>query len=157
MQKEWQDIEQLLQEGKNICISPQGYSMYPLLVPGRDKVVLEPVGTKKLRRGDVVLYRRDPEVTGGILVLHRIWKYRTEGVYMVGDNQKEIEGPLRKEQIKGILAGLYRKGTYIPVTNPGYQVYSRVWLWLRPVRPVISKTVAGMKKIWKAGGKNTGE
>ncbi len=147
MQEERQDIEQLLQEGKNICISPRGYSMYPLLVPGRDKVVIEPVCTEKLRRGDVVLYRRDPEVTEGILVLHRIWKRRREGFYLVGDNQKETEGPLRTEQMKGILVGLYRKGKYIPVTNPVYRAYSAVWLWLRPVRPVISKAVAKIKQL----------
>lgn len=144
------DIEKLLREGKNICIKPQGYSMYPVLVPGRDEAIIEPVKGKKLRRGDVVLYRRDISAVGGeILVLHRIWKVNTEGYYMVGDNQKEIEGPLRAEQIKGIMVGMNRKGKYIPVNNLLYMCLTGIWLWFRPVRPVISKTVAGIKRMCK--------
>lgn len=173
----WQDIEKLLQEGSNLCIKPQGYSMYPLFVPGRDEAIIEPVmqevvdttsavkslkeGTtskgkksaervktaKELRRGDVVLYRRDKSAeNGGILVLHRIWKVKEEGFYLVGDNQKEIEGPLRPDQMKGIMAGMNRKGKYFPVTNLWYRLYAGVWLMLRPFRPAISKTAAAIKR-----------
>ncbi|MBQ9141643.1 MAG: S26 family signal peptidase [Lachnospiraceae bacterium] len=144
-----QDIEKLLQEGKNIQIKPQGYSMYPVLVPGRDEAIIEPVGAKKLRRGDVVLYRRAPEVSGGILVLHRIWKCKNDGYYMVGDNQTEIEGPLREEQIKGIMVGMLRKGKYISVQNPLYRVATGGWLFLRPLRPKIAKVAAAIKKWMK--------
>ena len=148
MLQEQMDIEKLLLEGKNICIKPQGYSMYPVLVPGRDEAVIEPVEAERVGRGDVVLYRRDKEAEhGGILVLHRIWKVKPEGVYLVGDNQKEIEGPLRKDQIKGIMAGMNRKGKYIPVNHPAYRFFTEVWLWLRPVRPVISKMAATIKRI----------
>ena len=62
------DIEQLLATGHPIRIKPQGYSMYPLFIPGRDEAVIEPVTPDKLHRNDVALYRRDR----GILVLHRI-------------------------------------------------------------------------------------
>ena len=37
------DIEQLLATGHPIRIKPQGYSMYPLFIPGRDEAVIEPV------------------------------------------------------------------------------------------------------------------
>ncbi len=144
-----QDIEKLLQDGNTIQIKPQGYSMYPVLVPGRDEAVIEPIGDRKLRRGDVVLYRRDPQVTGGILVLHRIWKCKQDGYYMVGDNQKEIEGPLRTEQIKGIMVGLVRKGKYISAKNVFYCIATRGWLLLRSVRPGISKLFAGIKRSIK--------
>ena len=144
-----QDIEKLLQDGNTIQIKPQGYSMYPVLVPGRDEAVIEPIGDRKLRRGDVVLYRRDPQVTGGILVLHRLWKCKQDGYYMVGDNQKEIEGPLRAGQIKGIMVGLVRKGKYISAKNVFYCIATRGWLLLRPVRPGISKFFAGIKRSIK--------
>lgn len=152
MQEERVDIEKLLREGKNISIRPQGYSMYPVFVPGRDEAIIEPVNAADLRRGDVVLYRRDKEAEhGGILVLHRIWKVKPEGFYLVGDNQKEIEGPLRADQMKGIMAGMNRKGKYVSVTNPVYRFLTGIWLWLRPVRPVISKTVAAVKRLLKGG------
>lgn len=149
MQTERQDIEQLLREGKSIQIKPQGYSMYPVLVPERDEAIIEPLTNVKLKRGDVVLYRRDTEITGGILVLHRIWKHTKDGFYMVGDNQKEIEGPLREEQIKGIMVGLVHKGKYVSVKNPWYRLLTGGWLMLRPMRPVISQVAAKGKRIFQ--------
>ena len=147
MQNDKVDIEQLLKEGCTIQIKPQGYSMYPVFVPGRDEAIVEPVEDKKLKRGDVVLYRRDLDVEfGGILVLHRIWKVKEEGIFLVGDNQKEIEGPLRKDQIKGVMIALVRKGRTISVKNVLYRFFTGIWLWVRPFRPTISKMAAGIKK-----------
>lgn len=149
MESNRQDIEQLLAQGNSIQIKPQGYSMYPVLAPGRDEAVIEPIADAKLKRGDVVLYRRVAEDSGRILVLHRIWKVKSEGIYLVGDNQKEIEGPLMRSQMKGIMAGMYRKGKYISVQNPWYRILTYGWLLLRPVRPYISGLVARIKRALK--------
>ena len=135
------DIEKLLSEGNNVKIKPQGWSMYPLIVYGRDKVIIEPPVAKRYKRGEVVLYRRET----GILVLHRIYKTDSEGYYMVGDNQTEIEGPLRADQIKGRMIKVIRKDKEISVNNVGYRIYSRLWMWLRPCRPVIGKVVHRLK------------
>jgi hypothetical protein len=124
------DIEKLLAEGHVIQIHPVGSSMYPLFVSDRDEAVIAPVGGRKLRRGDVVLYRRD----GGILVLHRICRITAQGLYLVGDHQTQEEGPLRPDQIKGILVAFIRRGKHIQTTQPFYRLLSRLWLWLRPVR-----------------------
>ena len=35
------DLEQLLREGNIIRIKPQGYSMYPLFIPGRDEALIQ--------------------------------------------------------------------------------------------------------------------
>lgn len=72
-------VDELLKAGKTVQIGPQGYSMYPLLVPGRDQVIVAPAERERYKRGDVVLYRRD----GSILVLHRIWKYKKGEYYMI--------------------------------------------------------------------------
>lgn len=148
MEKERQDIEQLLRQGNSIQIKPQGYSMYPVLVPGRDEAVIEPLKGKNLKRGDVALYRRREAHSAGILVLHRVWKVTSEGIYMVGDNQKEVEGPLAPEQFMGIMAGMYRKGKYISCSNLRYRFLTGVWLWLRPVRMVIAHAVAKVKRCF---------
>ena len=34
------DLEALLQDGNIIRIRPQGYSMYPLFLPGRDEALI---------------------------------------------------------------------------------------------------------------------
>lgn len=139
------DIERLLQEGQTVQIKPQGYSMYPLFVPGRDEAVIRKAEPESLKKGDVVLYRRDH----GILVLHRICRKKQNAFFMVGDNQKEIEGPLREDQIKGVMSGFVRNGKYRSVKHPGYVLFSRIWLFLRPIRPVISKTVAALKRFFR--------
>lgn len=150
MEKEYQDIEQLLQDGNSIQIKPRGYSMYPVLVPERDEAVIEPLKDKRLKRGDVALYRRMEGQSQGILVLHRVWKVTDEGVYMVGDNQKEVEGPLAPEQFLGIMVGMYRKGKYIPCTHMGYRLMTSGWLLLRPMRPIISGAAAAIKRMIKS-------
>ena len=139
------DIEQLLRSGQSVQFYPTGWSMYPLIINGRDQAVVVPVGDRKLRRGDVVLYRRE----GSILVLHRIVRVRPEGYYMVGDNQKEIEGPLRPEQMLGVMTHVIRKGRTISVNNLLYRLYSGIWLLLRPVRPAISRTVAAIRRPFR--------
>lgn len=83
------DLEQLLKDGNIIRIHPQGYSMYPLFLPGRDEALIESVCADACKKNDVVLYRRD----SGILVLHRICRITDNGFYLVGDNQREVEGP----------------------------------------------------------------
>ncbi len=139
------DIEQLLKDGNTVQTVINGYSMYPMLMPGRDYVILEPFEGEQPRRGDVVLYRRD----GSILVLHRIWRIRRDGIYMVGDNQTQVEGPLRPDQIRGRLAAFIRKGKYIPAGNMFYRLYACIWLWMRPVRHKVAVAVHFIKDFGK--------
>ena len=132
------DLEALLQDGNIIRIRPQGYSMYPLFIPGRDEALIESVSADTVRKNDVVLYRRDQS----ILVLHRICKITAEGFFMVGDNQSEIEGPLRADQIKGRLIAFVRNGKEISVKNPLYRFLSALWLFMLPLRPVCFRITA---------------
>ena len=121
------DIEQLLKDGSSIRLKPQGYSMYPLFHPGRDEAVIEAYPIHLLRRGDIILYRREQ----GILVLHRICRITSDGFYLVGDNQTEIEGPLRP----------------FSVSHPVYRMLSSLWLFLRPIRPFFWRIMALFRKI----------
>lgn len=139
------DIEQLLKDGNRIKIKPQGYSMYPLFIPGRDEAIIEQVPLSTFRRGDVALYRRKH----GILVLHRICKKNKNGFYMVGDNQSEIEGPLSPEQIKGKLVQFVRNGHRYDVSNPLYRFFVFVWLLCLPIRPACFALSKFLKKLLK--------
>lgn len=139
------DIEQLLKDGNTVQTVINGYSMYPMLTPGRDSVIIAPLREEQPKRGDVVLYRRD----GSILVLHRIWRIRQDGIYMVGDNQTQIEGPLRPDQIRGRLAAFVRKGRHISVDCVFYRLYAFIWLWMRPVRHKVAAAVHFVKGCGK--------
>ena len=133
MKKDVLDILNLLEAGKTIQIKPQGYSMYPMFIPGRDSAIIKAVGETKLKRGDVVLYKRDY----GILVLHRIWKIDSQGIYMNGDNQQEIEGPLRLDQVKGILVAFIRNNKTISTENLLYRMIAYMWINMLPIRGIV--------------------
>ncbi|MBP7174684.1 MAG: S24/S26 family peptidase [Thermoclostridium sp.] len=141
------DILKLLEQGEVIQIQPKGYSMYPMLIPERDSVIIKRVEPETLKRGDVVLFRRDE----GILVLHRIWKVKPEGVFLVGDNQEAIEGPIRKEQIKGLLVAFIRKGRKISVKNPFYRLYRIAWLIPPTLRFRICKLGGRLLRLFHIG------
>ena len=159
--------EELLAEGRTIQIKPQGYSMYPLFVPGRDSAVIAPPeksgrdsaviappeksgrqGTNlRYRKGDVVLYRGE----GQKLILHRICCLKKEkngstAYYMAGDNQSRLEGPVYQEQIKGVLVAVIRNGKTFTVNNLIYRAVFIVWRWLRPARQQIMGTAAKIKR-----------
>lgn len=136
------DLEKLLNDGAIIRIKPQGYSMYPLFIPGRDEALIQQIPIGYLRRNDVVLYRR----AHSILVLHRIYAVTPAGFFMVGDNQSELEGPIQPEQIKGKLIAFIHNGKEISVNNIPYQILSFLWLW-SPDPPVLLQIKRFFAKI----------
>lgn len=139
------NIEEILESGRAVQIKPQGYSMYPLIVPGRDAVIIQKEDPAGLKRGDVALYRRD----GSILVIHRICRKNEKGFYMVGDNQTEVEGPLRPDQIRGKMVALIRNGKEIDVKSLSYRILCSIWLFMRPVRRPVSLAAAAVKRRLK--------
>lgn len=140
--KEKYNIEELLRAGTPVQFKPQGYSMYPVIVSGRDWVEVEPFDGANLKRGDVAVYRRE----GSVMIIHRVWHHKKDGLYMVGDNQKEIEGPLPESAFFGKMTYLQRKGKRISVRNFWYRFLTGGWLLLRPFRPTISKLVHKLKR-----------
>ena len=128
------DLEQLLRDGNIIRIKPQGYSMYPLFIPGRDEALIQQTSSTDCR-------------DQSILVLHRIDKITEEGFFMVGDNQWEIEGPLRSDQIIGKLVAFVRNGREISAQNPFYRFLSSLWLLMLPVRPFCFRLTAFFRRI----------
>ena len=143
-EQEKADLETILAEGQSVQFSPQGYSMYPLLNPQKgDQVIVEPLRGRRIRRGDVVLYRRDGEkgstddkgFARGILVLHRVYRHKRLELYLVGDNQNQIEGPLREDQVRGIMTARIRKGKSLSVKNMLYRISTGLWLLVCPIRP----------------------
>lgn len=140
------DLEATLKNGGSVIFTPNGHSMHPLIWPQRDYVLVEPFETKKLKRGDVALYRSE---LYGHLVIHRVWKHKKDGLYMVGDNQTEIEGPLAEEVFFGKMTYLNRKGRLISVKNALYVISVRLWLFLRPFRRRLMRFAEILKNLIK--------
>ncbi|MCR5848941.1 MAG: S24/S26 family peptidase [Lachnospiraceae bacterium] len=134
-------IEELLSENKSVQLHPIGYSMYPLIVPERDEVIISPLRNHKIRRGDVLLYKRK----SGKFVLHRVYKIRGDSLFFVGDNESEIEGPLNISQVYGIMSSFYHNGRLYRSKNPFYIISYNVWLFLLPFRKPISSFIHNLK------------
>lgn len=132
--------EILIKNQKSVQLHPIGYSMYPLIVPERDEVIISPL-KKKIRRGDVLLFRRK----SGKLVLHRVIKVKESKLYFVGDNQTEIEGPIETSQVLGIMSSFIHKKTKYSVSNPLYFLSWQIWLILLPLRKPISLFIHKIK------------
>ncbi|MBR5177779.1 MAG: S26 family signal peptidase [Lachnospiraceae bacterium] len=142
------NLEKLLRAGTPVGFYPQGTSMYPTIVPGRDNVIVEPLADTIPKRGDVLLFRRpdNAPVYPGKLILHRVWKVKNDGIYMVGDNEKMVEGPLPIECFIGIMTELNRKGKKINVTGLFYRILTKSWLFIRPIRFVVAKPLKIFKR-----------
>ncbi len=123
-------IEEVLASGGEFRMNPKGVSMLPLIVQGRDSVVLYRDENRKLKQNDMVFYRRD----SGQFVLHRIMKAEDNGTYiMCGDNQISLEGGIRKDQIIAYVKQLYRKNKPVNFNGIRYRAYLAIWCCM-PIR-----------------------
>lgn len=124
----------LLEKGMEVKIKPQGLSMLPFIMGDRDDVILKKL-TRPLKRGDIVLYRRP----GGVYVLHRVHHVKESKLFMMGDSQDFIEGPIFTEQCVAMVETYYKKGVLKDNTKFSMRIKYTVWMWLRPFRWTLIK------------------
>lgn len=115
--------------------------MLPFLSGGRDSVYLEKP-CRSLRKGDVVLFRRE----NGDFVLHRIKRIKDGDCYLIGDRQYEVEGPVRTEQIMALAVGAKRKGKELTVKSPVWLFYSKIWINMIFLRPFVFKVMGKLRR-----------
>ena len=139
--EEKKNSEALLLAGNTIQIVPSGYSMYPLVNPNHgDAVILEPLGDRRPKKGEVVLFRRCSTANpgeGDLLVLHRIVRVTAEGYYLVGDNQSQPEGPVERSQMCGVMTAVVKRGRRLSVTDLRYRLLCGMWRFFLPIRPTL--------------------
>ena len=122
----------LTDEGKEVSMLVAGSSMNPFLSHYRDTIFFRKPD-RPLRRGDMVFYQRE----NGQYVMHRVFHVKKDGLYIVGDAQSEIEGPVRPEQVFAIITCVVRKGKRIGPGDFWWEFFEHVWLWFVPVRRLI--------------------
>lgn len=132
----------LIEDGKTVRLIPHGVSMVPFIMGGRDIIELHKCDTT-IKRGDIILYRRD----SGILVLHRVYKVTNKGLFMLGDGQTEIEGPICFEQVVAMCNIYYKKGVRKDNNSIFMKFKYNLWFWLRPVRLVLIRANSVLKGI----------
>jgi len=127
-------LRDLVNEGKECRLLISGSSMAPFLVHERDSIIFSKP-QRELQRGDMVFYQRET----GQFVMHRILHMKPEGLYIVGDAQTEIEGPVNPKQVFAVVTRAQRKGKWIGPGDFWWWFFRTVWLRLVPVRKIILK------------------
>lgn len=138
-------IEEILAGGGEFRIYPRGTSMLPLIVQGKDSVVLKRDFQHTARKHDIAFYCRDD----GHYVLHRVMKIKKDGTYvMCGDNQTELEQNIRKEQIIGCVCEIYKGEKRVSVRSIRYRVYVLLWspIIVRKIEKRCKRYLSAIKK-----------
>ena len=136
------NIERSIKELGYAVAPIAGTSMMPLLKEGRDRVELEPCSQERLKKGDVVLYKKND----GTLVLHRIIKTENGEFFTVlGDHQFNNDEWVNNNQIIAVACGFFIKGRYVTEKTRWYRLYKKIWLCNLNVRRIIL-AVLSLKK-----------
>ena len=133
-------FEEELQVHGRIVYYNKGISMMPLLRQDRDLLVVEPIGGRRCRKGEVVLYKR-----GQDYILHRVTKVLPEGYVTWGDHNWKRDPIVYDDQILGVMTSLVRNGKEIFMDALSYRLYSEVWIHI--VIPMRSMFLRGKRKI----------
>ena len=136
------NIERSIKELGYAVAPIAGTSMMPLLKEGRDRVELEPCSQERLKKGDVVLYKKNE----GTLVLHRIIKTENGEFFTVlGDHQFNNDERVNNNQIIAVACGFFIKGLYVTEKTRWYRMYKKIWLCNLNFRRIIL-AVLSLKK-----------
>ena len=131
-----------LQSGNQIRLTVTGKTMLPFLRDQEDSVVLKPV-KRRIRVGDLIFYLKTP----GSPVLQRVVQVPAPRKYVVcADAQTTLER-VSREQVIGLVSDIKKHNEYISTTAFFWQCISRIWIWLRPVRPELLRIILKIRKF----------
>lgn len=137
-------LENSLKEKGIYLGKTEGDSMHPMLVEGRDTVIIS-TPSFPLKKYDVPVYRRDDHYT-----MHRIVKVTKKGYIICGDNRTFLERDITDGDIVGVLTGFYQDGKLISCTDEEYLRYARRIcrsLPLRRAKAIAKRIVRKLKKM----------
>lgn len=136
-------IREKLNNGGTVQLPITGSSMLPLLVQGRDSVILSPIANIQI--GDIIFYKRDD----GQFVLHRIIGENEQGYILCGDNQWIKEYGITRRHIIGVVSEIILDKKTISVDNEKYLKYCKRWYKLMPIRKPLVLTTSKIRAIKK--------
>lgn len=127
------NIEQELKENGIYITKTSGDSMIPMLVSGRDRVIIIPPKFP-LKKYDVPVYRRDGHYT-----MHRIVCVTKKGYVICGDNRTHLEHDIKDKDIIGVLAAFYSGEKLISCDDGAYIDYCKKICRSLPLRIIKAK------------------
>ncbi len=101
-------IYEAFDKDESFSFMPNGISMLPTIVGGRDPVTIKkPDG--QLQKYDIILYRRK----SGQFVLHRIIGVSEKGYILCGDNECRPEKYIQHETVIGVVEAYKQDGNVV--------------------------------------------
>ena len=140
-------VRSLLEEGKEVPLVVTGNSMMPFLIDRRDQVLIKKPD-RPLKKGDIAFFQRE----NGQYILHRIHFMRKDKktgesqFYFIGDGQQTIEGPIREDQIFGLITEALRKGKRLDEHDLTWKIFKHIWRYVIPLRMPIIKIYSLFKR-----------
>lgn len=127
------EVCNILDEGKDVCITARGNSMLPFIVSDMDKVILRK--SPHVKVGDIALAR----IAEGKYVLHRVLTLGGDGnVVLMGDGNIGGVERCSREDICGIVTHVITPGgKKLDVNAPWRKSAARFWRVLLPLRRYI--------------------
>ncbi len=138
-------IEEYLRQNGTLIYSNVGVSMLPLLRQGKDLFVVQEKKTARCKKGDIVLYKRQPDQ----YVLHRVIKVCKKDYVILGDNCIRKEYGITDKDILGVMTEIIRNGKRHSLNEPVYLFYSFLWTHTAFLRMIIKKTSLLIRMNWK--------
>ena len=132
----------IIKSGKDVSVTVTGSSMAPFLAHLRDSIIVSPP-PRQFHRGDMVFFQRQD----GSYVMHRIHHLKEGKLYLVGDNQTEIEGPSDPEQVFGIVRKVIRNGKLLQKGDFWWDFFEKAWIRIVPLRSAAVKAVSIVYKL----------
>lgn len=141
------EYRELLSSGAKLPLVVSGGSMTPFLKHERDTVLLGAL-TEEPKKGDILFFRR----SGGAYVLHRLVRNDGAALWLVGDAQDEIEGPIMKEQAFAKVIKVRRNGKELSEKSLIWQFYKRIWPLTTGHRKRIFACVSKLRRFFGRKG-----
>ena len=137
-------VRERLAAGQRVRYLPfRGVSMLPMLRQGIDSVELAPL-PEKLRKYDLPVY----QYPSGKYVMHRVVDVKDTHYVCLGDNTWRYE-TIYPEMLVGVVSAFKRGDKRIEVDNPGYRLYSRIWVAIFPVRKFLLRCKRCLRRLIK--------
>ncbi len=125
-------INETLDKGETFSFMPNGISMLPTIVGGRDAVTIKkPDG--RLRKYDIILYRRK----SGQFVLHRIIGADEKGYILCGDNEARPEKGIAHDSVIGVVTAYNQNGNVVEAGSKKFFKDAKKRTATRPFRHII--------------------
>lgn len=100
-------IVDVLEKDGKFPFNPDGKSMLPTIVGGKDSVLL--IKPDEIKKNDIVFAKKSNDT----LVMHRVVGIDNDIVILRGDNNLYNEEPISKNQIFAVVSEIYKYGRTI--------------------------------------------